>query len=63
MKVEYEENDEQRGCVAFLDCDGDLWVFVGGDWRCVSGSYEDDLLDESDAKQKFYPGDKITITF
>ena len=63
MKLEYEKTDDERVCVAFVDVDDDLWVFVGGSWRCMSAYYDDDLISEIEAKQKFYSGDKITITF
>jgi hypothetical protein len=63
MEIEYVKNNDDRECMAFIDQDNDLWVNLEGLWRCVTGTFYDDILNEDDAIHKFYPGDKITITF
>jgi len=65
MKFEYEGN-EDRECVAYID----RWGLVLKDKETVitifddgSGICTNSCLDTEDAIHKFYPGDKITITF
>lgn len=67
MKFEYDRKERTDDCVAFIDSDGDL-VIVDRDGdaiafgvECVHPSYE--LSDSTYIAHKFYPGDKITITF
>lgn len=74
MKFEYEVSKEDRECVAFIDDEGDLCVNADGAGCAyfltngrhfineAFGSFEDYVKD-NDPVQKFYPGDKITITF
>jgi hypothetical protein len=56
----------KRECVAYVDGDGDLVVKAReGDGFCMSSEYgvvHSDFI-EGDAVHKFYPGDKLTITF
>mgnify|MGYP003459791044 CR=1 FL=1 len=67
MNFEYDVKDNELECVAFIDDDGDLWIktdegsclmFKSGDIPSAG-----DLWKEGQAVHKFYPGDKITITF
>ena len=67
MKFEYDGKADGSKCVAFIDLDGDLWVKTdeGSVVFYKEGyatSYGDMWLVEN-ATHKFYPGDKITITF
>jgi len=69
MKFEYDGADQDRECVAFIDDVGDLWIRDrhGSENVCISkiGEViyaEGDFFIEG-AVKKFYPGDKITITF
>lgn len=70
--------ERKGGCVAFIDIDGDLWMgvqsgccdeiksvlfdFSYGTINAGSISIEEGIC-EYGSKRKFYPGDKITITF
>jgi hypothetical protein len=68
MKFEYENKERDDECVAYIDIDGDLIVkrdqsafLIHSD---ISGSDDSwPWSPETDATHKFYPGDKITITF
>ena len=70
MKFEYEEKRDDRECVAYIDDEGDLIIkdtinhvnehpilMRSGDVGMNDGFRLDT------ATHKFYPGDKITITF
>lgn len=70
MKFEYDGMGDDRECVAFIDADGDLCVkdnntdmgvYVG----ITDASTEKfiDYMSLNGSIRKFYPGDKITITF
>lgn len=74
MKIEYERNKDDSECVAYIDAQGHLVV---KDQRVVEGNasfvfmpnmgkvnttYWDEF-NPYGCKEKFYPGDKITITF
>lgn len=67
MKFEYDGTDSERDCVAYIDGEGDLIINGDcGDGIFISKEYETAGPSEwepEDAAQKFYPGDKITITF
>lgn len=68
MKFEYDGKSEDRECVAYIDDDGDLcFADDSGDavlFSAATGTIQSCLLwNTSDATRKFYPGDKITITF
>ena len=76
MKFEYDVKEEDRECVAVLHvfnegdeqclavkADGNdvVWFYPHGNVSVQqNGMYEDD---DSSVIRKFYPGDKITITF
>ena len=70
MRFEYEGETTDKECVAYIDNEGDLiintesngWVIIGGE---NSGESYSASPDENSfgVKKKFYPGDKITITF
>ena len=71
MKFEYETKQDDRECVAYIDGDGDLiinsfgdngWVAVNGEEAGENNMAEPEYNTTGIAK-KFYPGDKITITF
>lgn len=67
MKFEYEDNQVSRECVAYVDDDGDIVIKdVDGDTVCLTS--DNCLISDygwrpREAIHKFYPGDKITITF
>lgn len=71
MKFEYDGKENGRECVAFIDEDGVLYIktdegstlLYGGSESPNHGSNEDWDYGLSRATHKFYPGDKITITF
>lgn len=73
MKFEYEKKADDRGCVAFIDGEGDLCVkagyslvyFLGSGGHFVEkeGNLFDSFMVDNRAIKKFYPGDTITITF
>ena len=67
MKFEYDVKEDTRECVAFIDDDGDLWIKTDeGSCLMFESGYTPsagDLWEEGKAIHKFYPGDKITITF
>jgi hypothetical protein len=69
MKFKYDDNGDARKCVAYIDGDE---LHIKTDDGCVvfydngnvhQSGYEmwDDYI--KTATHKFYPGDKITITF
>lgn len=65
MKFEYEVKQDNRECVAYIDDDGDLVVkndggacVIVGDSYCCEFTFHPSRNDH-----KFYPGDKVTITF
>lgn len=70
MKFEYDSKSDERKCVAYIDDDGDLImadilgvasaVSLGSDG---AATYREITFDPKKAVHKFYPGDKITITF
>lgn len=67
MKFEYEVSKDDRECVAFIDGDGDLWIKTD-EGSCLMYKHgglpeSGELWEENLAIHKFYPGDKITITF
>lgn len=70
MKFEYNSKSEERECVAYIDGDGDLCMRDGNEYvdmiaLGVSGAstYKVEEFDQSEATHRFYPGDKLTITF
>jgi len=71
MKFKYDGDDRDDECVAFIDNCGDLCVksddeegiYFTKDGSVFSCSTFDDYMEENIAAHKFYPGDKITITF
>lgn len=72
MRFDYETKKDDRECVAYIDGCGDIRIKVDhthiDDVKCVciedDGFFHFNLdFDPSDATQKFYPGDKLTITF
>lgn len=78
MKFEYETKVDDHEVVAFtfaLSGDDDrvglcireddgkaVWLYHDGAVRC-NGSFKENLEDPEHNLQKFYKGDKITITF
>ena len=74
MKFEYSKQDEAKECVAFIDNVGDFCFKVTGGFIYLmqdgtgfeveqdDGSFSQ-YMQENGARQKFYPGDSITITF
>jgi len=70
MKFTYDKKDESRECVAYIDGDGDLCMRdQGGNVALVAlgfdgaETYQTVAFDPSNATHRFYPGDKLTITF
>ncbi len=77
MKFEYDGDSEQRECVAFIDGDGLLWVgaycLYDDDVKSVVFTSDDkphvgDISLKTGmalfgVTKRFYPGDKLTITF
>lgn len=68
MKFEYDGKENARECVAFIDENGNLVIYDGTRKTCIchSGAVHQNPYTEhhqSGTKRKFYPGDKITITF
>lgn len=67
MKFEYDEEDAREDCVAYIDVDGELVIKGTGTsavWFDKFGRVHKDFTwDESNSIHRFYPGDKITITF
>ena len=70
MEFKYDNIDDERECVAFIDNEGDLIIKLEDGTNMVmqesgepfKGSVGFDMLFCS-AVHKFYPGDKVTITF
>lgn len=72
MKFEYDEQPDKGECVAFIDNDGDLCMKNGegiiyltrgnASFSFEEACFESYMVDNG-ATKKFYPGDKITITF
>jgi len=66
MKFEYDSKSEESECVAYIDGDGDLCM-VDGDYAMILGRDGVHLTDmewkPDEATRRFYPGDKLTITF
>jgi hypothetical protein len=69
MKFEHDGKTDDRECVAFIDGDGDLWIKTDKGSCLMYGGSEytepsaGNLWFSDTAIKKFYPGDKITITF
>jgi hypothetical protein len=69
MKFKYDDNGDARKCVAYIDGDGDLIIKTveGSIWFDAKGGNVYDFgswdKEQETAVQKFYHGDKITITF
>jgi len=69
MKFEYDGKTDDRECVAFIDGDGDLWIKTDEGSCLMYGGSEytepsaGNLWLPDKAIKKFYPGDKLTITF
>lgn len=70
MKFEYDGEEDDRECVAYLDLDGILCIKGHGDSEPLLLSEDGSTYhswaftpDRSDVVRKFYHGDKITITF
>jgi hypothetical protein len=68
MKFEYDDEKDRGECVAFIDSDGDLIVKTESGnsiWISTFGEVHDNFgeFNDTDATYRFYPGDKITITF
>ena len=70
MKLEYDVKNDDRECVAYIDKDGDLKVKGESESENIclridcKNHFSDAYFDPADwAKHKFYPGDKLTITF
>lgn len=72
MKFEYDDKSDDRECVAFIDDDGDLCVkdintdmgvYVGITDASTEKFIDYMSLNGNGSIHKFYPGDKITITF
>lgn len=70
MKFEYNDMENESDCVAFIDDDGDLClkdkntdmgVYVAITDASTETFY--DYMSLNGVKKRFYPGDKITITF
>lgn len=69
MKFEYDNMNDDRECVAYIDGDGDLIIK-----NTLNLVYEHPALitdgnvgtaewNPVESLHKFYPGDKLTITF
>lgn len=72
MKFEYGIDVDRSDTVAFIDDAGDLCIAVESGivylLRDGSSFHDDDAdlmeyMNDNGFKRKFYPGDKITITF
>ena len=68
MNFEYDGSEDK--CVAYIDGDGDLfiltdnvgWMIVSGDETGVCHAAPPDD-NPTGVEYRFYPGDKLTITF
>lgn len=68
MKFEFDNKEDDRECVAYIDGDGDLIVKGSNDQGniCIAHdgfSFDSARFCEALAVKKFYRGDKVTITF
>ena len=69
MKFEYDGDSEHRECVAYIDGDGDVIVrdtlnHTGEHPALISdGNVGTAEWQPHTATRRFYPGDKLTITF
>jgi hypothetical protein len=69
MKFEYNGKEDGRVCVAYIDMDGDLRIRTQDDDAVIFYANTKDLpspdcvFTPSVSQARFYPGDKITITF
>ena len=69
MKFEYDGAKEKCECVAVISCDALCFktdegcTYLYTDDSPNHGSHEDWGRELSAASRRFYPGDKITITF
>lgn len=71
MKFEYDDGRPVSECVAFIDDEGDLCirssdnkgVYLIADGEVVGGLHFEEYMCINEVVRKFYPGDKITITF
>ena len=65
MKFEYEKRESDRECVAYMY--GEFLYIQDSDGDCVvlsdRGVGIDPVWNPDEATYKFYPGDKVTITF
>lgn len=70
MKFEYDKKPSDSDCVAFISDNGNLLIknTDTGDFTialCVAGAAHNKAVSDGvkHAHHRFYPGDKITITF
>lgn len=73
MKFEYDGKEDARECVAYIDRDGGMCIkveetHIDSELVCIDtdGFFRFDLSwnpSYTGVKKRFYPGDKITITF
>lgn len=68
MKLEYDKDGYETECIAYIDKYGIIFKdVVSGTCICIydDGSGIDDkcIWEPDKAIKKFYPGDKLTITF
>lgn len=77
MKFEYDNKERDDECVAYtyktrggeialaIKCVDDYMIcmYEGGDTRVFEETYFDIEIERDNPIHKFYPGDKITITF
>lgn len=69
MRFDYETKQDDRECVAYIDEDGDLVIKENSNGCSLhplfrkNGDVGVSPWVESLAVHKFYPGDKLTITF
>ena len=68
MKFEYDGKRDDQECVAYIDHCGDLRVADDSDeavcFSAITGTIRSGAVWWPEtATHKFYPGDKITITF
>jgi uncharacterized protein YuzE len=68
MKFEYDVKNDDRECVAYITADGRALVIRDRYDDCIYIDYADKFVgterwNPDKATHKFYPGDKLTITF
>lgn len=66
MKFKYNEDESQIECVAYIDSDGDLIIkdSMNVIAICQDGCHLiNEYWEPHKATHKFYPGDKVEITF